>query len=83
MGGGQWVLHPQKPVLRARPADLEGELISNIPAVSSRSSGSFTAARAAQRRSMPALAGTMLPLDPKVKPNPLQKANVCSCLFFW
>ncbi|KAJ1077361.1 hypothetical protein K5549_014428 [Capra hircus] len=25
----------------------------------------------------------MLQLDPKVKPNPLQKANLCSRLFFW
>ena len=71
--GGLWVLHPQKPVgLRARPADPEGGLVSNIPAVSSRSSGSLTAARAAQRRSTPAPASTMPPLYPK--PNPLQKA---------
>ncbi|XDB55923.1 hypothetical protein AB1E18_009385 [Capra hircus] len=32
---------------------------------------------------MSASAGTMPPLDPKVKPNPLQKANLCSRLFFW
>ena len=57
--------------------------MSNIPAVASRSSGSLTARRAAQRRSTPALAGTMPPLYPKVKPNPLQKANLCSRLFFW
>ena len=25
----------------------------------------------------------MPPLYPKVKPNPLQKANLCSSLFFW
>ncbi|XP_070655987.1 ATP-binding cassette sub-family C member 4-like isoform X1 [Bos indicus] len=70
-------------VLRARPADPEGGLVSNIPAVSSRSSGSLTSHRAAQRRSTPAPAGTMPPLYPKVKPNPLQKANLCSRLFFW
>ena len=70
-------------VLRARPADPEGGLISNIPAVASKSSGSLTAARAALRCSMSASAGTMPPLDPKVKPNPLQKANLCSRLFFW
>ena len=44
---------------------------------------SLTARRAAQRRSTPAPAGTMPPLYPKVKPNPLQKANLCSRLFFW
>ena len=31
----------------------------------------------------PAPAGTMPPLHPTVKPNPLQKANLCSRLFFW
>lgn len=78
------MLHPQQPVvLRARPADPEGGLVSNIPAVASRSSGSLTEVRAAQRRSTPARAGTMPPLYPKVKPNPLQKANLCSRLFFW
>ena len=70
-------------VLRARPADPEGGLVSNIPAVASRSSGSLTSHRAAQRRSTPAPAGTMPLLYPKVKPNPLQKANLCSRLFFW
>ena len=80
--GGRWVLHSRKPVvLRARPADPEGELVSNIPAVASRSSGSLTAARAALRRSTPAPACTMPLLYPK--PNPLQKANLCSRLFFW
>ena len=80
--GGRWVLHPQKPVvLRARPADPEGGLVSNIPAVASRSSGSLTAARAALRRSIAAPAWTMPLLYPK--PNPLQKANLCSRLFFW
>ena len=52
--GGRWVLHSRKPVfLRARPADPEGGLVSNIPAVASRSSGRLTAARAAQRRYTP------------------------------
>ena len=74
---------PQKPVvLRARPADPEGGLISSIPAVASRSSESLTAARAALRLSTPAPAGTMLPLYPSVKSNPLQKANLCTRLFW-
>ena len=80
--GGRWVLHSRKPVvLRARPADPEGELVSNMPAVASRSSGSLTVARAALRRSTPAPACTMPLLY--TKPNPLQKANLCSRLFFW
>ncbi|XP_045018372.1 ATP-binding cassette sub-family C member 4 isoform X6 [Bubalus bubalis] len=79
-----WVLHPQKPVvLRARPADPEGRLIFSIHVVTSRSSGSLTEVRAALRLSTPAAAGTMLPLNPKMKSNPLQKANLCSRLFFW
>ena len=79
-----WVLHPQKPVvLRARPVDPEGRLIFSIHVVTSRSSGSLTEVRAALRLSTPAAAGTMLPLYPKVKSNPLQKANLCSRLFFW
>ncbi|KAI4581553.1 hypothetical protein MJG53_009996 [Ovis ammon polii x Ovis aries] len=32
---------------------------------------------------MSASASTMPPLDQKVKPNPRQKANLCSRLFFW
>ena len=61
----------------------EGRLISSIHVVASRSSGSLTAVRAALRLSAPAPAGTMPPLYPTVKPNPLQKANLCSRLFFW
>ncbi|XP_043334061.1 ATP-binding cassette sub-family C member 4-like isoform X4 [Cervus canadensis] len=45
--------------------------------------GNLTAARAAPPSSTPAPASTMLPQHPEVKPNPLQKANLCSRLFFW
>ena len=76
-----WSGERAAPVLGTRPADPVSGLVSNIPAVASRSSGSLTAARAAQRRSTPAQACPMPLLYPK--PNPLQKANLCSRLFFW
>lgn len=71
---------PEACGFRGRPADPKGRLTSSIHVVASRSSGSLTTVRAALRRSMPAPAGTMPPLHPTVKPNPLQKANLCSCL---
>ena len=74
--GGLWVLHPRKPVvLRVRPADPEGGLVSGIPAVAPQRSGRLNAARLAQRCSTPAPGQHDAPTVPEGEAQPAAESK--------